>query len=529
VKRLVGLLGWLGVVLVLAAVALRFIRPDLQVWVQRLAMAGLVVVGLYALSQWRDIARSFQGRNVRYGSLAAGSIVLFLAILVGINWIGNRQNKRWDLTAGDQFSLSEQTRQILQGLDEPVTIRAFYQAQTATGLEQMRDRLEPYAYESSQVQIEYIDPDQNPTVAKQYEIQQYGTIVVEYAGRTERTTMNDEQSVTNALKKVIEGQAKKIYFVQGHGERDPDVTEARGYSGIAQGLRSDNFEVGKITLAQAGSVPDDASVLVIAGPRTDLFEPEVAMVRDFLGRQGKLLLSIDPPEQLDDPEPTSLIALAREWGIEVGNNIVVDNSGLGQLVGTSASSPIGMPLRHPITEQFQLITAFPFTRSATPVEGGVDGRFAQKVVETNPQSWAETDLKRLYGSSETEMQLDSGDIAGPITIAAAVAQAGPAPDAAATPPGEAPPPTPEARMVVVGDSDFASNRALGIPGNRDLFLNMANWLAQQEDLIAIRPKNPEDSRLTLTEDQQAQIGWLTFLGIPGLLFANAVRIWWKRR
>jgi ABC-type uncharacterized transport system involved in gliding motility auxiliary subunit len=284
-----------------------------------------------------------------------------------------------------------------------------------------------------------------------------------------------------------------------------------------------------LTLAQQGAVPDDATIVVVAGPTTDLLPAELDALRAFLRRGGKLHLLIDPPEGGSAPDVTNLIALAREWGIEVGNNIVVDNSGLGQLVGTSASSPIGMPLRHPITEQFQLITAFPFTRSATPVEGGVDGRFAQKVVETNPQSWAETDLKRLYGSSETEMQLDSGDIAGPITIAAAVAQAGPAPDAAATPPGEAPPPTPEARMVVVGDSDFASNRALGIPGNRDLFLNMANWLAQQEDLIAIRPKNPEDSRLTLTEDQQAQIGWLTFLGIPGLLFANAVRIWWKRR
>jgi ABC-type uncharacterized transport system involved in gliding motility auxiliary subunit len=529
VKRLVGLLGWLGVVLVLAAVALRFIRPELQAWVQRLAMAGLVVVGLYALSQWRDIARSFQGRNVRYGSLAAGSIVLFLAILVGINWIGNRQNKRWDLTEGGQFSLSDQTRQILRSLDQPVAIKAFYQAQSAQGLEQMRDRLEPYAYESSQVQIEYVDPDRDPIVAKQYEIQQYGTIVVEYAGRTERTTMNDEQSVTNALKKVIEGQAKKIYFVQGHGERDPEATDANGYSGIADGLRNDNFEVEKVTLAQAGAVPEDASVLVVAGPRTDLFEPEVAMVRDFLGRQGKVLLSIDPPEQLDDPQPTSLIALAREWGIEVGNNIVVDNSGLGQLVGTNASSPIGIPAQHPITDQFQFITAFPFTRSVTPVEGGVDGRISQKVMETSPQSWAETDLARLYGAGETEMELDGGDTAGPVTIAAAVAAAGPAPDPAGTPPGEAPPPAPEARLVVVGDSDFGSNRALGIPGNRDLYLNMANWLAQQEDLIAIRPKNPEDSRLTLTEDEQTQIGWLTFLGIPGLLFANAVRIWWKRR
>ncbi len=529
-KRVVGLLGWLGVVLVLAAVVLRFIRPELQEWTQRLAMAGLVVVGLYSLSQWRDIARSFQGRNVRYGSIAAGSVILFLAILVAINWIANRQNQRWDLTEGSQFSLSDQTRQILRSLDQPVVIKAFYRSSDGSEI-QLRDRLEQYAYESSQVSVEYIDPDRDPTAARRYEVQQYGTVVFEYNGRVERTTTADEQSLTNALKKAIEGQAKKIYFVQGHGERDPMASDVDGYSGIADGLKSDNFEIETVTLIQQpdGAVPADATMLVVAGPKTDLLAPELQAIRDYLDRQGKVMLLIDPPDEADAPEPSGLIALARDYGIAVGNDVAVDVSGVGQLLGTNELTPVGAPTPHPITERFRLMTGFPLARSAAPIEGGVEGRLAQRVVETSPQSWAESDLKRLFASGETERNLDAGDTAGPVSIAAAVSVIPPAPEPTPEEPETPAAPRAETRLLVVGDSDFASNRALGFQGNRDLYLNMANWLAQQENLIAIRPKDPSNRGIALTADQQARINWIAFLGVPLLLIGNAIRVWWKRR
>src|SRR5690606_35213992 len=125
-KRLLSALGWLGVVLVVIAVIIRFSRPDLFQWSQGLALAGLIITLLYALTQWRDIAQAFTGRDARYGSIAATSVLVLLAILVGVNWIANRQNKRWDLTEANQFSLSEQTVQILEGLTGPVTMRVFY-------------------------------------------------------------------------------------------------------------------------------------------------------------------------------------------------------------------------------------------------------------------------------------------------------------------------------------------------------------------------------------------------------------------
>jgi ABC-type uncharacterized transport system involved in gliding motility auxiliary subunit len=350
VNRLLGALGWLGVVLVVAAVVIRFTRPDLQEWSRGLAMSGLAVTVLYALSQWRDIARSFGGREVKYGSIAATGAVLVLGILVGVNWLASRQNWRWDLTESNQFSLSEQTVQILRSLDRPVTIRVFY----AGSSQAERDRLTEYTYHSNRVNVEYVDAERNPLEAQRYEVTSVPTYLIEYEGRTERALSNSEQTLTNALKRVIEGQPKKIYFLQGHGEPDPEAPDGDGFSALVNALRSDNFEVDRLTLAQQTSVPEDATIVTIAGPKTDLLPAELDALRAFLRRGGKLHLLIDPPDQGKAPDVTGLIALAREWGIDVGNNLLIDASGIGQMLGTDASVPVAMPMSHPITNNFRV-------------------------------------------------------------------------------------------------------------------------------------------------------------------------------
>src|SRR6185436_17643660 len=192
--------------------------------------------------------------------------------------------------------------------------------------------LSEYQYASKSVSVEYIDAVKDPIQAKANQVQTYGTVVLQYDGRTERAAQTDEQSLTNALKKVIEGQAKKIYFIQGHGEHDSDASDRGGYSGVIAALKSDNFEIAKLALAQEGKVPDDATVLVVAGPKTDYFAPEVDALRAFLKKGGKLLIMLDPIEKADSPPLANLIALAKDWGVTVGNDIVVDASGMGRLI-----------------------------------------------------------------------------------------------------------------------------------------------------------------------------------------------------
>jgi len=232
---------------------------------------------------------------------------------------------------------------------------------------------------------------------------------------------------------------------------------------------------------------------------------------------------------------TNLVALAKDWGIDVGTNIVVDASGMGQLLGTDVSVPVAAKYEtHPITDRFNLLTAYPLARSVSSIEGGVNGHSAQNLVDTSKNSWAETDIKRLATSGQVEREVDKGDKAGPVSLAAAVSAAAtdtppptPAPGDPANKPNDAP--KPETRMVVFGDSDFVTNGYLGIPGNRDLFLNAVNWLAQQENLISIRPKDPEDRRVSLTAGGATKIFWLAILIIPGLILAGGVQTWWRRR
>lgn len=524
INRILSLVGWLGTAMVFVAVAIRFGLPAREQYAYYLAWAGLVCVLVYTLGQWREIAKVFQRRQARYGTLAGVSVLVVLGILVAINYIGAKQNKRWDLTANKQFSLSDQSRNVVAKLDAPLQVMVFVQEPE---FPRYQDKLKEYEYASKRISTEYIDPDKKPAIARQNQVQQYGTIVFNYKGRTERVTSDNEQDVTNGIIKVVTGQQKKIYFTQGHGEKDTTGSERDGYNTIVAALGRENYTVDKVVLAQTGAVPDDAAVIVVAGPRTDFFPPETDALKKYLDKAGKVLLMLDPPEKPDSPPLTTLIALAHDWGIEVGNNIVVDVSGMGRLIGTDASVPVAANYpSHPITQRFNFITAFPLARSAAPVTGGVNGHTAQSFVETSPRSWAETDIKALLTSGQVSLDESKGDKKGPVSIASAVSASAPTSPAK---PGDTDAAKPETRVIVIGDSDFAANSGLGIQGNRDLFMNMVGWLSQQENLISIRPKEPDDRRITLTATQQSNIVWLSLLVIPGFIFGTGVYTWWRRR
>jgi ABC-type uncharacterized transport system involved in gliding motility auxiliary subunit len=523
-NRIFGIIGWLGVACVFAAVGIRFGAPAQEQYATYLAEAGLGCMVLYIASQWREIAGFFGGRQARYGTLAASSVLIVFGILIAVNYIGKRENKRWDLTAAKQFSLSDQSRNVLTKLDSPLEILVFARE---TDFQGYRDRLKEYEYISKQVKTEYIDPDKKRTLAQEHQVQEYGTLIFNYKGRTERVTSNGEQDITNGIIKVVSGQQKKVYFTTGHGEKDTVSTEREGYGTIVSAMTRENYGVDKVVLMQTGAVPDDASAVVVAGPKNDFFPPEIDALKKYLAKNGKLLLLLDPADRDDSTPLTNLIALAHDWGMDLPNSIVVDASGMGRLIGTDASVPVAANYpSHPITERFQVLTAYPLARPVIPVSGGVDGHTAQAFVESSPQSWAEFDLKSVLKDGKVELNEDKGDKPGPVSMAAAVSAPSteaPKPDA----PADAP--KPEARVVVFGDSDFASNGVLGIQGNKDIFMNTLGWLSQQENLISIRPKEADDRRLTLTATQQNNITWLSLLLVPGAIFGMGILSWWRRR
>ena len=530
-KQLVNLLGWLGTAAVVVSLALRSQtwKPEWQQYSWYAAMTGLVLVLLYMAAQWREVAGAFGRRQTRLGTIAATSVVLVLGILVAINYLSSRRNYRWDLTAGGEFSLSDQTRQILQKLDAPVKALVFDRPEN---FDRFRDRLSEYEYISNRkLTAEYISPDKDPIRANQNQVQSYGTVVFTYKDRTERVVGSEEQQLTNALIKVISGEERTVYFLQGHGEHDTTSSAREGYNAITQALQSENYKVEPLALAQKPEVPANAAVLVIAGPRTDLLQPEVDAIRGYLDRGGKLLVLLDPPDKGAQAPLTNLLALLKEWGMEAGSDIVVDTSGVGQLLGANEVTPVAVRYpSHPIVERFRVITAYPLARSIRPVSGGSGGRTAQTFIESSPNSWAETNITALFASQP--VQFDEGaDTQGPVSLAAAVSVTAPKPPAPAgeKKEGAEEPPKPESRVAAIGDSDFVANGYLGIQGNRDLFLNTVSWLAQQENLISIRARDPEDRRITLSAQAQRNLTWFAVLVVPAAIFGLGIYNWTRRR
>jgi ABC-type uncharacterized transport system involved in gliding motility auxiliary subunit len=528
-----GIVGWIGTLLVFAGVAIRLFRPEWDQYAYWAAVGGLVCVGLYTLTQWREIGRSFQKRETKFGAMMSISVVAVLAILIGINWAVTRRDKRWDLTASASYTLSDQTAKVLGNLKTPVRVLVF---DAPGGFQRFRDSLGMYTNASPNIQVEYVDMDREPARAREYEISAPGTVIMEHAGRRERVMSEREQDLTNTLIKVTTGRQVKAYFAQGHGERDTLGNDRPGYASVVDALKRDNYTVDKVVLAQSPEgVPGDASVLIVAGPTADYLKPEADAIRTYLRKGGKALFLMDPPVGESARTAPTLEALLKEWGISLGHDVVIDASGMGQLLGTDASVPVVASYpQHAITENFDLLTAFPLAQSVKG-EAGVELGTAntQNVINTSDRSWSESDVKSLASGGKVSLDEKAGDVRGPITIALSLSMD--APDAAAPPAtekpaeGEKPAPKPQMRIMVVGDSDFASNAAAGIQGNADLFVNMNNWLTQQEDLISIHPRDAGDRRVTMTADQQRRLLWLSLLFIPGLILGSGVYTWWQRR
>src|SRR5688572_17059211 len=380
VNRIVGVIGWVGTALVFGAVAIRFLRPEWMQYGTYMTWAGLVCILAYMLGQWRDVVSFYGTRQARYGTVSVVGILVAIGIFIAVNYLGTRQTKRWDFTENQAFSLSEQSVKILQGLDAPVQFTVYDQE---TAFDRFRQRLGSYRYESDKVEVDYVDVDRQPARAKEAEISAYGTVVVTYKDREQRLTAVEEQDVTNALIKLVSGKEKKVYFTQGHGERDTGGSDRLGYAGVAAALGRDNFTMSGLVLAQQKEVPDDASVVIVAGPQTDFLAPEIDALKRYIAKGGKVMFLMDP-QITGAADIANLRGLLKEWSIELGNDVVVDASGMGQLFGGNESVPVVVNYPpHPITESFRVMTAFPLSRSINIAQGGA--HTPQPLLQTSPQ------------------------------------------------------------------------------------------------------------------------------------------------
>jgi len=469
--------------------------------------AGAVVVALLVGSPG-GARRFFAGRAAHFGFFTALSALLVATLLAVANWVAFARPVSWDLTRNRIFTLSPDTVATLGRLDRDVRALAFYLAAEPehAAAEQLFRR---YAAVSSRFGYELIDPYRSPELVKRHGITDRSPRIVLLSGdREARVRAPTEEALTNGLVSLAVRGGRKVYFLTGHGE--PGTGEGEGYGVAARELRDDGFEVAHLSLLERAEVPGDATVVIAAGARRPLLEPEVKALRSFLEKGGKLGVYLEPGAD------AGLDGLLREWGIEPGDDLVVDPSPVSSLFGGSASTPLVAPTRgHPATAGMEGTgLAFPTSRSLVALTAATVPPFPLALAAES--AWAERDVAGAFAGRPVRQ--DAGEKPGPFPVAMAAARSVPGDEAGR-----------EGRLLVAGDSEFFDDRYQQVLGNLDFFLNGVAWLGEQPDRITIRPRAREGSRLFLTEAQVSAIRFLTVDALPVALLGLGLAVWLARR
>jgi len=487
---------------------------------------GVAFLLLALILNARETRSAMGTRTARYGTGAAVMALLALGIVVAANAISVRHNARWDLTENKRNSVSPQTIQVLRTLKSKVGAIAFYRSDTP-GKKNAEDLLAQYAtYSGGKFEWRLEDTDKAPALARQYGVESYGTVVLEGGPpgqlRTEKVLDADEEKLTNGIVKVTRAGKRVVYVVKGHGEREIGSTDRGGFSQAKEQMEKANYEVKELFLARDPKIPDDAGIVIVPGPKTDLFPQELAAIDAYIARAGKVFFMTVPFQAGATAKYLS------KYGITVDDDVVIELNPIGQVFGVGPLVPVvGQYDPHPITKDMGgVMTLFPLTRSVEPAKALPKGVQASPLAQTSRQSWGETDKNVFQTGKATP---DPNEKTGPLAVAV-VATVDAQTDAKPEPAAEARKKPAKARIVVVGTADFASNQFLGAQGNRDFFLNVVSWLAEEEDLISIRAKDPKQNPVVLTSAQSKLVWMLPLLGLPGLvLICGFVVIAQRRR
>ena len=499
----------------------RALPPQIQA--QWLVWGGTALVALGFLARVPDLIKAAGARRMKYGTNSIVFVLLVGSILGGVNWMANRYPKRLDVSKDKRFSLSDQTKKLLAGLTSDLTLSYVQRNASSTGT--ARDILREYLAASPKVKLEFIDPRREPGRTRELEIQQLPTIVVSQGDRREKALVESEEEITNAILKLSRNTKKTVCFASGEGERDYEDSSERGYSGARSLITKSQYDIKKVVLLQEQKVPAECTVLVVASPAKDLLPEAAGYIKTFVRGGGKALLLADPIEKTPSPNYESVFT---EFGVKPGADVVVDASGAGQLFGTGPFMPIitDYPYHEVNKDLKGMMTLFDMARTMTPASPAPEGIQVQEIIKTSPKSWGESDL-----SLKEPIEFSDKDVRGPLSLAAAVSvRASTEPPAT---PGATPAPSPaakvEGRVIAVGDSGFGSNSLLTFQANQDLFMNMIAWLAQDADLISIRPKDPDAHRVTMTSAEQRNFILFSLFVLPGFFIVWGIVTWWRRR
>ncbi len=520
--------GWIALAFGFVGLLLYIIVPQQTLAIYTILSIALANGLFFLFLDRKEVKSSLKSRTTLYGTNSVILIFAVLGILVFLNVQFLKHKHRIDLTETKFYTLAPQTQKVASNLARDVKLTAFYQTDDGSRNEFQR-LMDGYTSLTDKINLEFVDPDKSPAITKQYGITTYGTVVFESGQQETKIAKATEENVTNALLKVTQDQQKTIYFLKGHGEKSIQDKEKNGFSKVKESLEKDNFQIKTLLLLKTGEVPKDADLLIISGPTKPIQKLELQAIDHYLNKGGSVFILADP--QVDNGWTEFL----GKWGIEIQNDLIIDP--MSKLYGGDYAAPVVSQYSpHGITKDFSLPTIFPLLRSVKAIT--TEGLETSEVLFSGSESWAETDI-----SSGKARYNPDVDLKGPVSVAVAVTKNlsqkkedhNTQPSDSTTGEDSTKISTSKdtsglkANLVVIGDSDFASNNYFSFSGNGDFFLNSASWLLQEENLISIRPRKRKNSPLALTATQGNLAFVVGTILIPMAITLLGVSIWWKRR
>lgn len=470
-------------------------------------------------------------RRLTYGTNVLAAIALALALVVMANWIARKYPRRHDfLQTSDLYQLSPKTKSVLRSLDQDIRFYVFSNPQDSELYSRLERLLKAYQVESPRISFEMTDQVRDISrmrqLVREFGVDEPDTVVITYGDRKKLLTemdlaefnfrLNDytggqikelrqlkaEQAITSAILELVNPRKIIASFTVKHGEKSIYGYDDNGLTDAKRFLDRDNITPEPIELVGMSEIPvTNRDILVVAGPTRKFLDTEVNLIRRYLNSGGHALIMLDPRIE------SGLEQLLPEYNLKVGNNVVVDperqipGAGPLQLV-------VGLYRDHPITSKLQTFTLFFLARSISVLDEANNVNVAAPVALTGQRGWGET-----RSELDTFKHDKGADLDGPVSIACAVENQ-----------------KTGMRLVVFGDSDFASNRDIGTGANRDLFMNSVNWLVKREMLVSIGPKTvAEMKRLNLGQAQLRLITIMVVLVVPSCAAVAGFFVFLARR
>ena len=440
---------------------------------------------------------------------AAVYTLIVIAILGVLNFLAQRYNKSFDSTANKKYTLSDQTAKVVKNMPGDLVITYWDRPNAFPNAEDLFNR---YKGLSPKVTVEYQDVDKKRTEAIAAGVKAVPTILVKVGNKTETAKSLTEEEVTGAMVRALKGGDRTVCFTSGFGEASTEDAKGGDGFGAAKDLtEKNNYKTKVVPLIPKPEIPADCTILVVAGPKRNYLQPAVDAIKTYVENGGRALILLDPPLKFSSEidENPDLVAVLDSWGVKLNKDLVLDLSGVGQLFGLGPQFPIVTKYDdHAIVREMKdLPTGFPIARSMEVSKG--DKTMVSALFSTTDDAGATEDLKN------PQVNVKALKTGARILAAAGTYTTGKE--------------NGNGRFVVVGTSRWISNGFLAFNGNRDLYMNMLNWLSSDEDLISIRPKDPEDRRLNMNARQTSMLGYFSVGAIPLAIVIVGVGVWWKRR